>query len=50
MAAILADDIFNGILLNKTGLAPNRRQAITGTNDDPVRWRIYVALGWDELT
>ena len=32
------------------GLAPNRRQAITWTNDDPVHWRIYAALGGDELT
>ena len=26
-------------------LAPNRRQAITLTNVDPVYWRIYAALG-----
>ena len=32
------------------GLAPNRRQAITWTNDDLVHWCIYVALGGDELT
>ena len=32
------------------GLAPNRRQAITWTNADPVDWRIYAALGGDELT
>ena len=31
------------------GLAPNRRQAIIWTNADPVRWRIYAALGGDEL-
>ena len=31
------------------GLAPNRRQAIIWTNADPVRWRIYAALGRDEL-
>ena len=31
------------------GLAPNRRQAITWATDDPVHWRIYVALGGDEL-
>ena len=31
------------------GLAPNRRQAITWTNDDPVYWRIYAALGGEEL-
>ena len=27
------------------GLAPNRRQAITWTNTDPVHWRLYAALG-----
>ena len=27
----------------------NRQQAITWTNDDPVYWRIYAALGGDEL-
>ena len=26
-------------------MAPNRRQAITLTNADPVRWRIYAVLG-----
>ena len=31
------------------GLAPNRRQAINWTNADPVHWRIYAALGRDEL-
>ena len=31
------------------GLAPNRRQAITWTNDDPIHWRIYAALGRDKL-
>ena len=31
------------------GLAPNRRQAITWTNADPVHWSIYAALGGDEL-
>ena len=30
-------------------MAPNRRQAITCTNAEPVHWRIYVALGEDEL-
>ena len=29
---------------------PNRRQAIIWTNDDLVHWRIYAALGGDELT
>ena len=32
------------------GLAPNRRQAIIWTNADPIIWRIYAALGGDELT
>ena len=31
------------------GLALIRWQAIIWTNDDPVRWCIYVALGGDEL-
>ena len=31
-------------------LAPNRRQAITWTDGDPVQWRINAALGLDELT
>ena len=31
------------------GLAPNRRQAIIWTNDDPVKWRIYASLGLNEL-
>ena len=32
------------------GLAPNRRQAVIWTNADPLHWRLYVALGGDELT
>ena len=31
------------------GLAPNRRQAIISTNDDPVQRRIYASLGVNEL-
>ena len=31
------------------GLVPNRRQAIIWTNADPIHWRIYAALGGDEL-
>ena len=27
---------------------PDRRQAITWTNDGPVHWRIYAAPGGDE--
>ena len=30
---------------SRNGLAPNRRQAITWTNDDLVHWRIYAAIG-----
>ena len=30
-------------------MAPNRQQAITWVNDDPVHWCIYAALGGDEL-
>ena len=29
--------------------APNRWQAIIWTNADPVHWRLYAALGGDEL-
>ena len=32
------------------GLAPNRRQAIIWNNANPIHWRIYAALGGDELT
>ena len=31
------------------GLAPNRRQAINWTNDDPICWPIYAAQGGDKL-
>ena len=31
------------------GLAPKWRQAINGTNADPIHWRIYAALGGDVL-
>ena len=31
------------------GLAPSRRQAIIWSDADPVHWRIYMALGGDEL-
>ena len=31
------------------GSAPNRQQAITWSNTDPVHWRLYAALGGDEL-
>ena len=32
------------------GLAPNRRQAVIWTNADPIHWRIYLALGGEELS
>ena len=31
------------------GLVPNRRQGIIWTNIDPIHWRLYAALGRDEL-
>ena len=31
------------------GLVPFRRQAIIWTNAEPIHWRIYAALGGDEL-
>ena len=31
------------------GFAPNRRQAIIWRKADPIQWRIYAALGGDEL-
>ena len=36
-------------LVQVMALASNRRQVITWTNDDPALWRIYAALGGDEL-
>ena len=30
-------------------LAPNKRQVITWTNDDPVHWHIYASLDPNEL-
>ena len=30
-------------------MAPSMRQAIIWTNVDPIHWRIYAALGWDDL-
>ena len=37
------------LMMNQHDLVPNRRQAITWTNADPVYRRIYAALGGDEL-
>ena len=31
------------------GLAPNRRQAIIWTSDDPVQWRFYATPGGNKL-
>ena len=31
------------------GLAPNRRQAINWIDSDPIHWRIFAALGGNEL-
>ena len=48
---VLKGEIDNkSALVQVFGLAPNRWQAITWTNVDPVHWHIYVALGADELT
>ena len=35
---------------SSNGLAPNRRRAITWNNADPFQWRLYAALGVDELS
>ena len=32
------------------GLTPTRRQAIIWTKANPILWRIYAALGGDELS
>ena len=39
----------NPALIQIIVLAPNRRQAIILFNADPNQWRIYAALGGDEL-
>ena len=31
------------------GLAPNKRQAISWINAEPIHWRIYATLRGDEL-
>ena len=58
MVDTLADDIFKHTLLNENvrisiqislKFVPDRRQAITWTNVDPIYWRIYASLGGDEL-
>ena len=42
----------SALVLNGSGdgLTPNRWQAITWSNTDPVHWHIYVALWGGELT
>ena len=40
----------NSSIGSDNGLAPNRRQAIICTNVYPVHWRMYAAIGGDELT
>ena len=42
-------DNMPALVQSDNGLAPSRRQAIIWTNADPVHWRIYAALGGDEL-
>ena len=39
----------NSIVLGN-GLAPNKQQAITWNNDDPVLRRIFATLGGNDLT
>ena len=49
----VADDLFRCTFVNSigldNGLAPDRRQAIIWTNAHPIHWRLYAALGRDEL-
>ena len=47
-----ADDTFRWSLFLRVQLMINQhwRQAIIGTNADPVHWRIYAALGWGMAT
>ena len=40
----------NPVLDSDNGLALYRQQAIIRTNADLICWRIYAALGGDELT
>ena len=39
------DNITMNVAYPGSGLAPNRRQAITWNNADPVHWHLYAALG-----
>ena len=60
-----ADDVFRCMFVNEkfcilikkknsigldNVLAPNRRHTTIWTTADPIYWRIYAALGGDELT
>ena len=45
----MESNLHQGSFGSGTGLVPNRRQFITWTNIDSVRWRIYAALGGDEF-
>ena len=42
-------EFFKFVTLTLSMTLPNRRQAIIWTNADPIHWRIYAALGVDEL-
>ena len=48
-APSLGCDWWEVIIGLDNGLAPNRRQAIIQTNDDPVQQYIDVIIGKDEL-
>ena len=37
-------------IVSDNGLAPSKGQAIIWTNADPFHWRIYAALGGDQLS
>ena len=40
---------WSGAIDSNEALVPDRRQAITWTNADPIQWRICAALGGNEL-
>ena len=41
--------IANNPALVFNGVGPNRQQAIISTHADPINWRIYAAIGGNEL-
>ena len=43
------NSVLKGSIGSANGFATNRWQVITWTDDDSVDWRIYAALGGDEL-